>query len=178
MATLHVPLSPVVHSAPPVAPLLHAPATVALATGAWPWSCTVIVTVAFSVYFTTLVAFGVSGNVARLSVAAYRLAQFFFPILLGGLMYLSLRVGPWSIERRERLIRLRDLAEEETRRGESKIDFQLRFPTRDEQTGELNGMLRVRGLTQDDAHIFCTPDQAKRQEKTIKKRAQVPMRMR
>ncbi|MBX3423126.1 MAG: threonine--tRNA ligase [Pirellulaceae bacterium] len=30
---------------------------------------------------------------------------------------------------------------------------------RHEQTGELNGMLRVRGLTQDDAHIFCTPDQ-------------------
>lgn len=28
-----------------------------------------------------------------------------------------------------------------------------------EQTGELNGMLRVRGLTQDDAHIFCTPEQ-------------------
>ncbi|MCA9129465.1 MAG: threonine--tRNA ligase [Planctomycetales bacterium] len=28
-----------------------------------------------------------------------------------------------------------------------------------EQTGELNGMLRVRGLTQDDAHIFCTQDQ-------------------
>ena len=28
-----------------------------------------------------------------------------------------------------------------------------------EQSGSLNGMLRVRGLTQDDAHIFCTPDQ-------------------
>jgi threonyl-tRNA synthetase len=28
-----------------------------------------------------------------------------------------------------------------------------------EQSGELNGMLRVRGLTQDDAHLFCTPDQ-------------------
>ncbi|MEM8732688.1 MAG: threonine--tRNA ligase, partial [Planctomycetota bacterium] len=28
-----------------------------------------------------------------------------------------------------------------------------------EQTGELNGMLRVRGFTQDDAHIFCTPEQ-------------------
>jgi threonyl-tRNA synthetase len=28
-----------------------------------------------------------------------------------------------------------------------------------EQTGELNGMLRVRGLTQDDAHIFCMPEQ-------------------
>jgi len=30
---------------------------------------------------------------------------------------------------------------------------------RHEQTGELNGMLRVRGLTQDDAHLFCTPEQ-------------------
>ncbi|MCA9177716.1 MAG: threonine--tRNA ligase [Planctomycetales bacterium] len=30
---------------------------------------------------------------------------------------------------------------------------------RHEQTGELNGMLRVRGLTQDDAHIFCTQEQ-------------------
>ncbi len=30
---------------------------------------------------------------------------------------------------------------------------------RHEQTGELNGMLRVRGLTQDDAHIFCTAEQ-------------------
>lgn len=28
-----------------------------------------------------------------------------------------------------------------------------------EQSGELNGMTRVRGFTQDDAHIFCTPDQ-------------------
>ena len=30
-----------------------------------------------------------------------------------------------------------------------------------EQTGELNGMTRVRGFTQDDAHIFCTHDQVK-----------------
>ncbi len=30
---------------------------------------------------------------------------------------------------------------------------------RHEKTGELNGLLRVRGLTQDDAHMFCTPDQ-------------------
>jgi threonyl-tRNA synthetase len=28
-----------------------------------------------------------------------------------------------------------------------------------EQSGELNGMLRVRGLTQDDAHLFCTTEQ-------------------
>jgi hypothetical protein len=87
-------------------------------------------------YVALLVGFGASRSRATLGVAAYRFAQFFFPILLGGVLYLSLRVGPWSIERRDRLIRLRDLAEEETRRGESKIDFQLRFPTRDD-TGEL-----------------------------------------
>jgi threonyl-tRNA synthetase len=28
-----------------------------------------------------------------------------------------------------------------------------------ERSGTLHGMLRVRGFTQDDAHIFCTPDQ-------------------
>src|SRR3972149_1951801 len=28
-----------------------------------------------------------------------------------------------------------------------------------EQTGELAGMTRVRGFTQDDAHLFCTEDQ-------------------
>jgi threonyl-tRNA synthetase len=28
-----------------------------------------------------------------------------------------------------------------------------------EQSGEVGGLTRVRGLTQDDAHIFCTPDQ-------------------
>jgi len=28
-----------------------------------------------------------------------------------------------------------------------------------EQSGELTGMTRVRGFTQDDAHIFCTPEQ-------------------
>ena len=34
---------------------------------------------------------------------------------------------------------------------------------RHEQTGELNGMLRVRGLTQDDAHLFCTPEQVEQE---------------
>ncbi|MGI9474749.1 MAG: threonine--tRNA ligase [Rubripirellula sp.] len=37
--------------------------------------------------------------------------------------------------------------------------FEFGTVYRHEQTGELNGMLRVRGLTQDDAHIFCTAQQ-------------------
>ena len=32
-----------------------------------------------------------------------------------------------------------------------------------EQSGELHGLTRVRGFTQDDAHIFCTPDQIKQE---------------
>lgn len=37
-----------------------------------------------------------------------------------------------------------------------------------EQSGELHGLTRVRGFTQDDAHLFCTPDQLLEEfEKTI-----------
>lgn len=32
---------------------------------------------------------------------------------------------------------------------------------RDEQTGELSGLFRVRSITQDDAHVFCRPSQIK-----------------
>ena len=45
-------------------------------------------------------------------------------------------------------------------------DLPLRFAEfgtvyRYEQCGELHGLTRVRGFTQDDAHLFCTPDQLK-----------------
>lgn len=36
-----------------------------------------------------------------------------------------------------------------------------------EQSGELHGLTRVRGFTQDDAHIFCTPDQVKDEFKEV-----------
>ncbi len=38
-----------------------------------------------------------------------------------------------------------------------------------EQSGELHGLTRVRGFTQDDAHIFCTPDQIKDEFKGVMK---------
>ena len=45
-------------------------------------------------------------------------------------------------------------------------DLPIRFAEfgtvyRYEQSGELHGLSRVRGFTQDDAHIFCTPEQVK-----------------
>ncbi len=36
-----------------------------------------------------------------------------------------------------------------------------------EQSGELHGLTRVRGFTQDDAHIFCRPDQVKEEFKKV-----------
>src|SRR5690606_4092940 len=36
-----------------------------------------------------------------------------------------------------------------------------------EQSGELHGLTRVRGFTQDDAHLFCTQDQVKEEFKNV-----------
>lgn len=49
-------------------------------------------------------------------------------------------------------------------RAHSYRDLPIRFAElgtvyRFERSGVLHGMMRVRGFTQDDAHIFCTPDQ-------------------
>ena len=51
-------------------------------------------------------------------------------------------------------------------------DLPLRFAEfgtvyRYEMSGELHGLTRVRGFTQDDAHIFCTPDQVKDEFKKV-----------
>ena len=74
-----------------------------------------------------LVWFGLTSATAALGVASYRIAQFFFPILLGGVLYASLRVGPWSIGRRDRLERLTVLAKESQSNSENALDFSARF---------------------------------------------------
>jgi putative heme transporter len=76
-----------------------------------------------------LVGFGLPSSIAVLGTATYRLAQYFFPILLGGVFYASLRVGPWSIKRRERLRRLRDIAADPSN-NERALDFSVRFAQR------------------------------------------------
>jgi hypothetical protein len=78
-------------------------------------------------YTAALTGFGVPARVAVPAIATYRAAQYLMPIALGGLAYASLRVGPWKIEKRDRLVGLRDLARSESARGETKIDFALRF---------------------------------------------------
>ena len=51
-------------------------------------------------------------------------------------------------------------------------DLPIRFAEfgtvyRYEQSGELHGLTRVRGFTQDDAHLFCRPDQLKEEFKAV-----------
>ncbi len=51
-------------------------------------------------------------------------------------------------------------------------DLPIRFSEfgtvyRYEQSGELHGLTRVRGFTQDDAHIFCSPDQVEEEFKKV-----------
>ncbi|MEP7201424.1 MAG: lysylphosphatidylglycerol synthase transmembrane domain-containing protein [Ilumatobacteraceae bacterium] len=76
-----------------------------------------------------LIGFGLTRSTAVLGSATYRLAQFFFPILLGGVLYATLRLGPWSIGRRERLLRLRDIAADASN-NERALDFSVRFAQR------------------------------------------------
>ena len=57
-------------------------------------------------------------------------------------------------------------------RPHSYKDLPLRYAEfgtvyRYEQSGELHGLTRVRGFTQDDAHIFCMPDQIKEEFKGV-----------
>ena len=44
---------------------------------------------------------------------------------------------------------------------------ELGFVHRHERSGALHGLMRVRAFTQDDAHVYCTPDQIKDEIKAI-----------
>ncbi len=81
-------------------------------------------------YTAAFAGFGVPARVSVPAIATYRSAQYLMPIALGAMAYASLRVGPWKIEKRDRLVRLRDLARSETEKGESRMDFALRFGSR------------------------------------------------
>jgi hypothetical protein len=68
-------------------------------------------------------------------VLSYRIAQYWLPILIGGAMYLSLRVGPWAISRQQ-LDPLRDVVATAGVEDESILDFSERYPAK-ERTGQI-----------------------------------------
>ena len=76
---------------------------------------------------TFLVIVGVAAASASLGVNVYRIAQFWLPIPLGAVLYLSLRVGPWQIDRESPLGGLRTEAASVVRSGESVYDWYEQF---------------------------------------------------
>jgi uncharacterized membrane protein YbhN (UPF0104 family) len=88
------------------------------------------------IYIPTLVAFGLTRSNATVGVLAYRVVQFWLPILVGWLCYLSLRVGPWSIDRLHKLRPLPEVVERESKRGLSSVDFVETYAPRD-RTGQI-----------------------------------------
>ena len=87
------------------------------------------------IYIPSLVGFGLGRSTATVGVLSYRVAQYWLPILIGGAAYLSLRVGPFAIERRERLVPLRRVAFDPNVYRRSKMDWIEHYAPRD-RTGQ------------------------------------------
>jgi uncharacterized membrane protein YbhN (UPF0104 family) len=87
------------------------------------------------IYIPTLVGFGLTRNVATVGVLSYRIAQYWLPILVGGFTYLSLRVGPFAIERKEKLRSLRKVTKIATEHPTTKYEFLEQYAPRD-RTGQ------------------------------------------
>ncbi|MGA0878739.1 MAG: lysylphosphatidylglycerol synthase transmembrane domain-containing protein [Ilumatobacteraceae bacterium] len=94
-----------------------------------------------AVYVPALVGFGLPRATAVVGVVSYRIAQYWLPMVAGGITYLSLRVGPWAIGR-EGLAPLRDVVARVGSNEESILDFSERYPGR-ERTGQLRTPTRA-----------------------------------
>jgi putative heme transporter len=85
---------------------------------------------------TTLIGFSLTAPAATLGVLGYRGAQYLLPMLIGGVCYLSLKVGPWSIASREGMQGLREAAGVGIRDDTSGIEWVEKFGRRD-ATGQV-----------------------------------------
>lgn len=87
------------------------------------------------IYIPTLVGFGLISRTATVGVLSYRVAQYWLPIVVGWACYLSLRVGPFAIDRRRKLAPLPKLAQSQADRGLTTVDWVEKFAPRD-RTGQ------------------------------------------
>ena len=70
------------------------------------------------------------GGVATVANATYRVAQYLLPIPIGGICYLTLRLGPWRLDADHGLGRIQDEAAEALETGESVYDWAERYGVR------------------------------------------------
>ena len=87
------------------------------------------------IYIPTLVGFGLTRSVATVGVLSYRIAQYWMPLIVGALVYLSLRVGPWAIDRKEKLKSFRRVAVDATEHPSNKYNWAEHYAPRD-RTGQ------------------------------------------
>jgi len=87
------------------------------------------------IYIPMLVGFGLTRNTATVGVLSYRVAQYWLPIVVGWLSYLSLRVGPFAIDRKRKLAPFPSVASSQAERGLTTVDWVERFAPRD-RTGQ------------------------------------------
>jgi putative heme transporter len=87
------------------------------------------------VYIPMLVGFGLTRSTATVAVLSYRIAQYWLPIIVGWVCYVSLRLGPFSIDRRRKLKPLPVVAVTQAERGLSRAQWVEQFAPRD-RTGQ------------------------------------------
>jgi len=87
------------------------------------------------IYIPTLVGFGLTRSVATVGVLSYRIAQYWMPLIVGAIVYLSLRVGPWAIDRSEKLKSFRRVAVDATEHPSNKYNWAEHYAPRD-RTGQ------------------------------------------
>ena len=87
------------------------------------------------IFIPTLVGFGLTRSVATVGVLSYRIAQYWMPLIVGAIVYLSLRVGPWAIDRSEKLKSFRRVAVDATEHPSNKYNWAEHYAPRD-RTGQ------------------------------------------
>ena len=87
------------------------------------------------IFIPTLVGFGLTRSIATVGVLSYRIAQYWMPLIVGAIVYLSLRVGPWAIDRSEKLKSFRRVAVDATEHPSNKYNWAEHYAPRD-RTGQ------------------------------------------
>ena len=87
------------------------------------------------IYIPTLVGFGLTRSVATVGVLSYRIAQYWMPLIVGAIVYLSLRIGPWAMDRAGKLESFRRVAVDATEHPSNKYNWAEHYAPRD-RTGQ------------------------------------------
>ena len=87
------------------------------------------------IFIPTLVGFGLTRSIATVGVLSYRIAQYWMPLIVGAIVYLSWRVGPWAIDRHEKLKSFRRVAVDATEHPSNKYNWAEHYAPRD-RTGQ------------------------------------------